>query len=98
MQESDLRKKFDREDPDAWLALKADSSLPMCSNAKEAWIKDSSSWSRQFLLPILYPFLKVLMALIQLYKTIFPNFLTSSKLLHFLIVKGLKTFVTPEGN
>ncbi len=98
MKTSAIRDEFNREDPDAWLALKADSSLPMTPNAKIAWIKDSQRWTRQFLFPVCYPFLKILMAVIQLYKAIVPNGLTSSPLLHRLIVKGLKTFVTPEGN
>lgn len=98
MQTSKIREEFNREDPDAWLALKADSTIPMGGDAKEAWLKDSQRWSRQFLLPVFYPFLKLLMGMIQLYKVVFPNFLTSSPLLHRLIVRGLKIFVTPEGN
>ena len=41
---SSLRDDFNREDPDAWLALRADSSLPMDKDAKSAWLKDSQRW------------------------------------------------------
>lgn len=88
----------DRNDPDAWLAVETDMSLPMDPMAKSAWVKDSSRWSRQFLFPIVKPFMKLLMGLLQVYKFFFPKALTSSLLLHRIIVKGLKTFVTPEGN
>ncbi|MBA2403597.1 MAG: hypothetical protein H0V66_02410 [Bdellovibrionales bacterium] len=88
----------DRNDPDAWLAIETDMSLPMDPMAKAAWVKDSSRWTRQFLFPIVKPCMKFLMALIQIYKFFFPKALTSSLLLHRIIVKGLKTFVTPEGN
>ncbi len=95
---SSLREGFDRNDPDAWLALRLDTGLLMDPIAKAAWVKDSSRWSRQFLLPLIkYP-LKIIIALIQVYKVICPNLFTSSKLLHRIIVMGLKTFVSPEGN
>lgn len=95
---SPLREFYDRKDPSPWLALEADHGLPMSAEAKRAWVKDSSTWSRQFFLPIVKIPLRIIMAVIQLYKVVFPKSFTSSKLLHKIIVWGLKTFVTPEGN
>jgi hypothetical protein len=88
----------DRTDPDVWTALELDSSIPLSFAMKRAWMKDGSRWTRQFLLPLLRPFLYLAMILIQVYKVIFPRALTSSRVLHWWIRTGLKTFVTPEGN
>ncbi len=87
-----------REDPDPWLAFQDDANLPLDPLARDSWIADTSRWSRQFLMPIIRPISKVVMGLIQLYKIIFPNALTSSLLMHGIITWGLKRFVTPEGN
>lgn len=88
----------DRNDPDAWMALGFDQSIPMDNQAKMAWISESKSFTRQFVLPMLRPFLRLSIGLIQFYKFFFPNFGTSSRVLHHVIVWGLKTFVSPEGN
>lgn len=94
----EIFRKHNPEDPEVWTALAFDQSLPMDPEAKAAWLKETSRWSRQYLQPLCKPFLLLLLAVIQVYKFIFPNFGTSSKLLHKLIVRGLHRFVTPEGN
>ena len=45
----------DERDPSPWLALYLDDSTPLPDHVKAAWLKDSSSRSRQFLLPFLRP-------------------------------------------
>lgn len=87
-----------RTDPDVWTALEVDASLPFDSEMRTAWVRDSSRWSRQLLLPLLRPILILLTGLIQLYKCFFPNALTSATLLHKIVGFGLKYFVTPDGN
>jgi hypothetical protein len=94
----DVFKRHNPEDPDVWTALAFDQSLPMDPEAKAAWLKETSRWTRQYLQPLCRPFLYLLLAVIQVYKVVFPNLGTSSKLLHKLIVRGLSRFVTPEGN
>ena len=87
-----------RQDPDVWTALELDTSIQLDPEMRLAWIKDSSRWSRQFMLPLCRPFLFILMGVIQLYKCVVPNALTSSWLLHSVVRFGLRHFVTPEGN
>lgn len=87
-----------RLDPDVWTALELDNSIPFDPEMRIAWVKDSSRWSRQFMLPVMRPFLVLSIGLIQLYKVLVPNLLTSSRLLHKIVRFGLRYFVTPEGN
>jgi hypothetical protein len=98
MKIEELEKQHNREDPSPWLALQLDESLPISTNLKSAWLKDTSRPFRQYVLPLLRPFLRLQMALIQVFRSILPNTFTSSRLLHRLVVISLKTFVSPEGN
>lgn len=90
--------KFDFENPDPWLTLYLDNSVPIHQKVKEAWLHDSQTWSRQFLLPFVRPLARVLIILIQIMRSIIPNLFTSSWLLHRFLAWGLKTFATPEAN
>ena len=56
---------FDREDPDPWLALWLDTSLPIDDDAKAALLKGHDSYSRRFLLPFLRPFVFVFFFFVQ---------------------------------
>jgi hypothetical protein len=87
-----------RRDPNPWLAVYLDQSLPLDPDAKAALVLDSRSWSRQFLLPLVRPLARTFIVLFQLLKTVVPNAFTSSWLLHRLIYWGLKWFVAPEAN
>lgn len=88
----------DARDPSPWLALYLDESIPIGEAAKRAWLVDSSSWSRQFLLPFVRPFARLTIILFQVIKAIVPERFTSSKVLHRVLVWGLKNFVRPEAN
>lgn len=88
----------DRRDPSPWLALYLDQGNPLPEVVRAAWLRDTSSRSRQFLLPLVRPLARLSIVLIQLLRTILPNRLHSSALLHRLIVFGLKRFVRPEAN
>ena len=46
----------DLRDPDPWLALHLDPSLPFDPQAKAALILDARSFSRRFVLPLVRPF------------------------------------------
>jgi hypothetical protein len=95
-------KKFntqhDPKDPNPWQALFLDSSIPLNTQVKEAWLKDTSSASRQYLLPLVRPFARLIIILVQGLKIFLPKKWQASKTLHKLIVLGLKTFVSPEAN
>lgn len=88
----------DKNDPNPFLAIFMDQSIPFNEEAKAAYLKDCSSKSRQFLLPLLRPFARLMIIMLQIYKIIVPKALTSSKLLHRVLYFGMKTFVSPGAN
>jgi hypothetical protein len=92
-----LRKRHDERDPDPWLALYLDQSVPMDETAKRAWLADLSSPNRQFVLPISRPFARLMIVLIQVLKLAAPQ-LQSSSLLHRLLAWNMKTFMSPNAN
>jgi hypothetical protein len=90
--------RHDPNDPDPWLALYLDTSLPLGDEVKAALLANSSSRSRQFLLPLVRPCAKGLIILFQVLKVAIPNRFTSSKVLHRTIYWGLKHFVRADAN
>jgi hypothetical protein len=88
----------DPRDPNPWLALYLDHSTPVDAKVKEAWLRDSSSRCRQYLLPLVRPLARGTIVLFQLVKIVLPNSLTSSWLLHRLLARMLHAFVRPEAN
>jgi hypothetical protein len=89
---------YDPADPNPWLALYLDMSLPLSDEVKAALLANSGSKSRQFMLPLIRPFAKLTMMGFQVLKIFVPNRFTSSKILHRLIYWGLRTFVRPDAN
>lgn len=94
----DLDKPHDPTNPDPWQTLWLDRSIPIHPGVKKAWLYDSNTWSRQFLLPIVRPFTRLVIVLLQLVKVIIPNWLTSSRILHCFLAWALSIFATPEAN
>jgi len=90
--------EHDPDDPNPWQALYLDRSTPLSDAVKAAWLRDSSSRSRQYLLPLLRPLCRALIVVIQLVKIVVPKRWKNSALAHRLIVWGLKNFVRPEAN
>jgi hypothetical protein len=88
----------DPRDPDPWVALFLDRSLPMHEYTKAALLVDQRSRSRQFLLPAIRPLARLMIIVFQIMKLFVSNRFTSSKLLHRVLSWGLKTFVSPEAN
>ncbi len=86
------------DNPDPWLALYLDQSVTVEDEAKAALLLSMRSKSRQFFFPVVSPFTKAAIAIIQLIKIFIPNSFTSSWMLHRLIYWGLKYFVSPEAN
>lgn len=92
------RMHHDPRDPNPWLALYLDHSTPVDPEVKKAWLVDSSSRCRQFVLPIVRPFARLTIIVFQLVKTVFPKQFTSSPVLHRVLAWGLRTFVSREAN
>ena len=89
---------YNPDDPNPWLALYLDASLPLSDEVKAALLANSGSKSRQFLLPLIRPFAKLMLVIFQVLKIFIPNRFTSSKILHKLISLGLRAFVRPDAN
>ena len=90
--------KHDLRDPNPWLALYLDTSVPLHENAKANFLMDVASRSRQYFLPLIRPFCRLTICLFKILKTFMPNFLTSSWILHHSIYVGLNWFVSPSAN
>ncbi|MBB1088028.1 hypothetical protein H4F99_05935 [Lysobacter sp. SG-8] len=88
----------DPRDPNPWLALQLDQSTPIDEAVKHAWLADSSSWSRQYLLPFIRPFARTMIVLIQVLKVFLPRKLAFSRALHRLLAWGMEHFIRPEAN
>lgn len=93
-----LAREHDPRDPNPWLALHLDGSVPLGEEVKRAWLEDTSSRSRQFLLPIVRPLARLTIVVVQVVKVFLPTAFTSSRLLHWLLAESLKRFVTPNAN
>ena len=90
--------KHDPRDPNPWLALYVDASVPLHQTAKANFLMDVGSRSRQFFFPLIRPFCRLAICFNKVCKTIIPNAFTSSWLLHRSIYLGLKWFVSPQAN
>ena len=73
-----LADAHDPRDPNPWMAFYLDGSIPIAEDVKRAWLEDSSSRSRQFLLPIVRPLARGCIVLVQLLKIVMPKRFTSS--------------------
>ncbi len=90
--------RHDRKDPDPWLALFLDTSVPIDVSAKSALLRGNDSYSRRFFLPACRPLIFVFFIFVQIFRRIFQSWPNSPKMLHDLIHWGLKTFATPDAN
>lgn len=93
-----LSSEHDPRDPSPWRAVYLDRSIPISEEVKRAWLQDSASRSRQFLLPIVRPLARAAIILIQLLRTILPSAFASSRVLHNILAWSLRRFVSPTAN
>ncbi|WP_208543235.1 DUF6999 family protein [Marilutibacter alkalisoli] len=93
-----LDQAHDPRDPNPWLAMYLDRSTPIDDAVKHAWLADSSSRSRQYLLPFIRPFARTMIVLIQVFKVFTPRKLAFSRALHRLLAWGMENFIRPEAN
>jgi hypothetical protein len=85
-------------DPSPWLALYLDQSSPLSDAIKQAWLTDSASRSRQFLMPIVRPLARACIVVFQLIKALLPKRWQAPMVLHWLLAEGLKRWVSPQAN
>lgn len=90
--------KHDSRDPNPWLALYLDNSIPINDQTKKALMSDNNSKSSYYLSPIIKVWSKVVMFFIHLFKFFLPKLINSSKVLHYILSWGLKRFVSPDAN
>ncbi len=93
-----IAQQHDPRDPSPWLAMYLDHSTPIDDEVKQAWLADSSSRSRQYLLPFIRPFARTMIVLIQVVKIALPRKLAFSRTLHRLLAWGMRNFIRPEAN
>lgn len=85
------------KDPNPWQALYFDRSIPFNEQAKAAFLYDSQSKSRQFLLPFARPLSRLCIMLIQILKVFLPR-TAAPRFLHRCLYWGMKYWVSPEAN
>ena len=90
--------RHDTRDPNPWLAMYLDSSIPINQKTKEALMNDNGSASRRWLLPIIAFWSKLAMVFIHVFKFFFPTLVNNSKMLHRILAWGLKNFVSRNAN
>ncbi len=93
-----LNKKHDPRDPNPWLAMYLDSSIPINDLTKQALMRDNDSKCVRYLLPIIQFWSKLTMFFVHIFKFFFPRLINSSKVLHRILAWGLKTFVSSDAN
>ena len=90
--------QHDDRDPNPWLAMYLDHSIPINDFTKQALIHDNNSKSAKYLLPIIQLWSKITMFFIHIFKFFLPNLFNSSKALHHILAWGLRIFVSKEAN
>lgn len=90
--------RFDPKDPDPWLALYLDQSLPIDEGAKQALLIGNRSISRRWLFPVARPLLFAFFIVVKMLRGLFPRRPNLNVALHRLIHWGLKNFAAPEAN
>ncbi len=88
----------DSRDPNPWLALYLDNSIPINTKTKRALMRDNDSGSAHYLYPLVRFGSKVTMFFIHVVKFFLPKLFNSSKVLHHLLAWGLRKFVSPDAN
>jgi hypothetical protein len=91
-------KRFDPKDPDPWLALYLDQSLPIDETAKQALLIGNRSISRRWLFPVARVFIFGFFIVVKILRGLSPRRPNMNVALHRFIHWGLKNFASPEAN
>jgi hypothetical protein len=89
---------YDPRDPDPWLALKLDRSMPLDEDAKAALLAGNASWSRNRLFNVVRPAVFVFFLFVKIVRGISPRWPNLNGSLHRLIHWGLRTFASRDAN
>lgn len=89
---------FNPLDPDPWLALWLDQSLPIADEAKTALLMGNRSWSRRWMFNIVRPFIFVFFLFVKILRGISPHWPNLNGFLHKSIRWGLQIFASPQAN
>ena len=89
---------YDPKDPNPWLALSLDQSLPIDAEAKAALLRGASSWSRRWMFNIIRPFVFLWFLVVKMLRGISPHHPNLNGTLHRTIHWGLKIFGSPDAN
>ena len=99
MTDAELRAAhYDPKDPDPWLALALDQSLPMDPEAKAALLRGDASWSRRWMFNVIKPFVFVFFLLVKILRGLLPHVPNLDRALHRTIRWGLTIFGSPDAN
>lgn len=90
--------KHDTRDPNPWLAMYLDNSIPMNETTKQALMRDNNSRSKRYLFPLIKFWAKITMFFFHIFKFFFPRLINAPKTLHKILAWGLKRFVSPDAN
>lgn len=88
--------RCDLADPDPWLALYADQGLWIDPDAKAALVRNMRSASRRVGLPLVRPLAGAAVILASVVRLPFPRTAAAPRLLHRLLVSGLRRWVRPD--
>ena len=91
-------RNFDPQDPDPWLALWLDQSLPIAQEAKTALLMGNRSWSRRWMFNIVRPFIFTFFVAVKILRGISPHWPNLNGFLHRTIHWGLACFATHQAN
>ena len=89
---------YDPKDPNPWLALSLDQSLPIDAEAKAALLRGASSWSRRWMFNVIRPFVFLWFLVVKILRGISPHHPNLNRTLHRTIHWGLKAFGSPDAN
>ncbi len=95
---SELIDNHDERDPNPWLAMYLDLSIPINNTTKLSLMRDNDSKSAKYFLPLIKVSSKIFMFFIHIFKFFFPKLINSSKILHQILAWGLKRFVSQDAN
>lgn len=87
---------YNRQDPNGWDVLYLDQAIPVDPYAKACMIRDLSSWSRVYLLNPIRWIANALLAIILVFKRLWPFEFRAYGLMHRSAAWFLNTWVTPE--
>lgn len=89
---------LDRDDPDMWLTLYLDSSVPIDDEAKAALLTSQRRFTRRRLHMFVRPLARCVLAAGALFRAVVPNRLAAPRFLHWMLARGLRRWVAPEAN